>query len=168
MRSSWRPIRSSVPQRSILGLILFNIFINDRVECTLSKFREDAKLGRGADTPEGQAATRSNLERLEKWSDKMNFKEKSKVLYLRKNNPMHQWRCTWKTAVQKRPWGSWQTRRWTLATNVPLGRRGLMVFWAALRGMLSAGKEDDPFPLLSTGEAALGHRTTRQSPVKGH
>lgn len=55
MKSSWRPIRSSIPHGSLLGLILFNILINDEVECTLIRFAEDTKLGEEADTPEGDA-----------------------------------------------------------------------------------------------------------------
>jgi len=89
--------QSLVGQGSILGPVLFNIFINhsdDGAGCTHSTFPDDAKPGGAPDMPEGRAATQTDLHRPEKWAGRSLVKfnrGKRKVLCLGRNQPRHQY-----------------------------------------------------------------------------
>ena len=85
--SSWEEILSGIPQGSVLGPILFIIFINDlpdEVMCTANIFADDTKLFHCINSQEYRVLLQDDLNRLVEWSRQwqMSFNaSKCKVTY---------------------------------------------------------------------------------------
>ena len=93
-KSSWTEVLSRVPQGSVLGPILFTIFINDldsaaELATILRKFADETKLGKVLNTPTAHMELQNTLEALEKWSEKwcmaLNV-QKCKVMHVGRTN----------------------------------------------------------------------------------
>ena len=90
--SEWEAVRSGIPQGSVLGPILFVLFINDMPDvCTsiCQLFADDAKIYRKVSTQEECDALQDDIESLHNWSTTWQLLfnlDKCKVLHIGRNN----------------------------------------------------------------------------------
>jgi len=98
--SNWSPVISGVPQGSVLGPILFIIFIDDinnifsNSSVSHKLFADDAKLYSTINTECDAASLQNALDRLQQWSFDWQLSiniSKCHILHLGKNNTKHQY-----------------------------------------------------------------------------
>nr|VZI32040.1 unnamed protein product [Spirometra erinaceieuropaei] len=90
--SEWVNVTSGVPQGSVLGPLLFILYVNDslqELDCGKIMFADDVKLWQVIKDPNDQRSLQDNLHRLQAWWKKwlLDFNvEKCVVLHLRPTN----------------------------------------------------------------------------------
>ena len=91
-KSEWGNVTSGVPQGSVLGPLLFIIYINDLeigVSSDVSKFADDTKIGRQVKNMEDARKLQEDLNRLYNWSQKWDMQfnvSKCSVMSVGKGN----------------------------------------------------------------------------------
>ena len=94
--SKYHPVLSGIPQGSVLGPLLFLLYINDlpeEIRNKLSLFADDVKMYARSST---YVDNQGDLNAMDKWQQLwlLNFNtvdEKCKVMYVGRNNPQHQY-----------------------------------------------------------------------------
>ena len=95
--SSWKPVISGIPQGSILGPILFILYVNDipsQLQSIISMYADDTKLFSALLSDGTPNTLISDLKLLEEWSKKFQMKfhpEKCHVMHIGTNNPRQEY-----------------------------------------------------------------------------
>jgi ribonuclease P/MRP protein subunit RPP40 len=97
--SSWAKVLSGVPQGSVLGPLLFVIFISDIDEAVtqvdiIKKFADDTKIGQTIATEQNRRNMQQALDNLSTWASRWGMEfyvPKCKVMHLGHNNPHNEY-----------------------------------------------------------------------------
>ena len=91
--TEWVDVISGLPQGSVLGPILFLIYVNDipeMVNCSIKMFADDTKLFRTVKSIDDCNILQNDLDTLSQWTNEwlLSFNvDKCKVMHIGKNNP---------------------------------------------------------------------------------
>ena len=102
--SNWTRVKSGIPQGSVLGPILFVLFINDMpdvVDCLIQLFADDAKIFDRVNLREENSGSRlqSDIDSLSNWSKKWQLPfnvSKCKALHIGSCNPCRRYKMNGK------------------------------------------------------------------------
>jgi hypothetical protein len=95
--SEWVPVRSGVPQGSVLGPILFNLYTNDLDEWLTSiilKYADDAKIMATVDDIESCTVIQEDLQKVDSWSETWQMQlnpKKCKVMHIGQKNLQYEY-----------------------------------------------------------------------------
>jgi len=95
--SEWSPVTSGVPQGSVLGPVLFVIFINDLPDVLRSwceMYADDTKVSTTVETDAAHQILQTDIDRLVEWADTWQLRfnaSKCKVIHFGRNNPKHRY-----------------------------------------------------------------------------
>jgi ribonuclease P/MRP protein subunit RPP40 len=100
VKSSWGEVTSGIPQGSVLGPILFVVFINympESVKSCIQLFADDSKVYSQKNSPEYSEHLQEDRDNLQSWADKWQLRfnnSKCKILHLGHNNLRHEYKMT--------------------------------------------------------------------------
>ena len=95
--SGWENVASSVPQGTVLGGILFNLYVNDidaEIESFTRKFADDTKMARVVEEENDVRALQGDIDKMMEWARiwEMEFNvAKCKVMHIGRHNPNHRY-----------------------------------------------------------------------------
>lgn len=98
--SDWIDVTSGVPQGSVLGPLLFIVYINDLPDCVQSQvkiFADDTKLYAKVDQVSSIELLQADIDQVKAWSSDwlMPFnQDKCVVLHIGNNNPLHRYQIS--------------------------------------------------------------------------
>ena len=104
--SDWSDVNSGVPQGSVLGPLLFLLYVNDMdcgLETKISKFADDTKIFHEVSSSSEHVKIQSDLQKLVEWSNTWQMKfnaDKCKVLHFGRKNEQFNYKIN-DTVLQK-------------------------------------------------------------------